>query len=208
MERMMTNLLKINIIFFTVVTLSACSMSGYGGSSQFRCRSEWGESNDPLCSSITQNYDASVAGILGVNERLRSNNLYSQQEAKTLMQIETLYSGTPLRSQTETARIWIAPYLDNDGDLVDQNYTYITLNQGRWLLGHNQQHIMDEYRPVRLLGGGKPSENLPSQNNQNNDTPKVLSEHNQKSMQYDDSMIQDFVPGIGPIFKPSDTSNH
>lgn len=183
--------------------LSACSMSGYGGSSQFRCHSEFGESNDPLCASITQNYDASVAGVLGADGRLRSSNLYSQQEAKTLMQTETLYSGTPLRTQTETARIWIAPYLDSDGDLVDQSYTYITLNQGRWLLGHNQQQIMDAYRPVRLLGGGnKQPENNPTTQNTKPNTPSSEGSNNAQQ----EPNVQDFVPNVGQVFQPSGSS--
>ena len=52
-------------------------------------------------------------------------------------------------------RVWFAPYQDNDGDLVDQSYTYVTLNEGRWLIEHNRKQIMDDYQPqTRLLGSG------------------------------------------------------
>lgn len=85
------------------------------------------------------------------------------------MNTPALQSGTPIRSQTEIARIWIAPYLDSDGDLIDQSFTYVTLNEGRWLIEHNQQQIIDDYRPVRLLGGG--ANNPPEQNSRNTTPP-------------------------------------
>ena len=70
--------------------------------------------------------------------------------------------------------------MDSEGDLVDQNYTYMTLNEGRWLIEHNYQNIVEEYRPVRLLGGG--SEQQPSVQN--------LGQSN-------NGLIPDQVPDVG-----------
>lgn len=189
----MNKLIKISMLVTLSWQLSACSFTGYGGTSQFRCSPD-GSNNDPLCESITQNYQDSVAGVLGHNGERLSDNVYSERETKTLMQTETLYSGTPLRTQTETARIWIAPYLDSDGDLVDQSYTYITLNQGRWLLGHNQQQIIDTYRPVRLLGSGS---------KQPENAQPTSDDSKKKTNLIDPSTLQDYVPNIGTVFKPN-----
>lgn len=77
---------------------------------------------------------------------------YTDQSVRTLMLTQAYSSGTPVRSQSEIARIWVAPYLDTDGDLNDQSFTYVVLNQGDWLIAHNGQQIINEYRPIRLLG--------------------------------------------------------
>lgn len=147
------------------VALGACSFTGYGGTSQFRCSHQHGISNDPLCASISSNYDASVAGTLGQAPTEAMNAAAVQ----TLMRTSALSSGTPIRSPAEIARIWIAPYLDTDGDLIDQSFTYVTINTGQWLIAHNQQAIVDEYRPIRLLGTNT---NLqPTDNNQPTQPP-------------------------------------
>lgn len=135
------------------VLLSACSFTGYGGTSKFRCNPG---ANDPHCESISRTYNNSIYGI----ERMEISPR-DAASVRALMQTPAIESGTPVRSQSEIARIWIAPYLDDDGDLVDQSYTYVTLNQGHWLIAHNQQQIVEEFRPVRLLGSGQqnPEEN-------------------------------------------------
>ena len=45
--------------------------------------------------------------------------------------------------------VWFAPWEDNDGDLHDQNYVYLQVDSGRWLIEHNRRRVMDAYRPVR-----------------------------------------------------------
>lgn len=196
----MSKFFKISMLFL-VIQLTACSLTGYGGTAQFRCTNN-SDNHDPLCESISQNYQDSVAGVLGHNGQRVSDNLYSERETKTLMQTETLYSGTPLRTQTETARIWIAPYLDSDGDLVDQSYTYITLNQGRWLLGHNQQQIIEAHRPVRLLGGGTNRQPETSQTSES-----LLDDVKKKAnnlIENNPLQNKDYVPNVGGdiIFTP------
>lgn len=143
---------RILMLLPVLASLAACSISGYGGTSKFRCAPGQQNNGDPLCASISGNYQASVSGTLGTDVR-HSTQPYSQAAVHTLMRTPALHSGTPIRSQSEIARIWIAPYLDTDGDLVDQSFTYVVLNEGRWLIEHNRQNIVDEYRPIRLLGG-------------------------------------------------------
>ncbi|ENW1431122.1 TraV family lipoprotein, partial [Neisseria gonorrhoeae] len=99
---------------------------------------------------------------------------YTDQSVRTLMLTQAYSSGTPVRSQSEIARIWVAPYLDTDGDLNDQSFTYVVLNQGDWLIAHNGQQIINEYRPIRLLGDGAKTsgssvETSPTNSNNTND---------------------------------------
>lgn len=170
--------LKALSITAAILILSGCStltMSGIGGSEKFRCSNAW-NSDDPYCESISSNYKASVAGVLKDGMKRQVGQPYTDQSARTLMLTQAYSSGTPVRSQSEIARIWVAPYLDTDGDLNDQSFTYVVLNQGDWLIAHNQQQIIDEYRPVRLLGNGaKTSDNTvdPSSTNSNNTNDRI-----------------------------------
>ena len=144
------------------VTLGACSFAGYKSSTSFRCAEGLVDEKSTYCASISQNYQDSLSGLAVGDSKNRkklpshrsSNTPMSQGTAASIMQTGALSSGMPIRSQVEIARVWIAPYLDSEGDLVDQNYTYMTLNDGRWLIEHNYQNIVEEYRPVRLLGSG------------------------------------------------------
>lgn len=170
--------LKALSITAAILILSGCStltMSGIGGSEKFRCSNAW-NSDDPYCESISSNYKASVAGVLKDGMKRQVGQPYTHQSVRTLMLTQAYSSGTPVRSQSEIARIWVAPYLDTDGDLNDQSFTYVVLNQGDWLIAHNQQQIIDEYRPVRLLGNGaKTSDNTvdPSSTNSNNTNDRI-----------------------------------
>lgn len=170
--------LKALSITAAILILSGCStltMSGIGGSEKFRCSNAW-NSDDPYCESISSNYKASVAGVLKDGMKRQVGQPYTDQSARTLMLTQAYSSGTPVRSQSEIARIWVAPYLDTDGDLNDQSFTYVVVNQGDWLIAHNQQQIIDEYRPIRLLGNGaKTSDSTvdPSSTNSNNTNDRI-----------------------------------
>ena len=71
----------------------------------------------------------------------------------------TPQSGDPIRSLPLTLRIWLAPWIDADGDLHDQHYVYSTVHNGEWLIEANQAAIKDKYKAVsiskRALGLGK-----------------------------------------------------
>jgi len=54
-----------------------------------------------------------------------------------------------IRSDPTVIRIWVAPWEDADGDLMDQTYVYLPIDSGRWLIEHNQRRIQREFAPVR-----------------------------------------------------------
>ncbi len=183
---------KLILIASLLLGVGGCSFSGYGGTTKFRCTNQMRASNDPYCNSVTSNYNASVSGVLLED----GSYAYSNQDAyesnsgvNTLRRMATLDSGTPVRSQSEVARIWIAPYLDTDDDLVDQSYTYVVLNQGKWQIEHNQQNIIDQYRPVRLLGS----------NNQAQPTSdaKTAKAQSGRSLPGSITNLNDSIPDVG-----------
>jgi len=62
------------------------------------------------------------------------------------------FSGHPLRSAPKVLRIWVAPVEDAEGDLHDQRFMYVTVNNGRWMIEANRLNIQRQYRPVIRLG--------------------------------------------------------
>jgi len=64
--------------------------------------------------------------------------------------MNTPQSGDPIRSQPLTLRIWLAPWIDAEGDLHDQRYIYTTVHNGEWLIEANQAAIKDKYKAVSI----------------------------------------------------------
>ena len=56
---------------------------------------------------------------------------------------------SPLRSQARVLRLWIKPWEDADGDLYDQGYVYVQVDNGQWLIDHVQRQIRDAYAPLK-----------------------------------------------------------
>ena len=56
----------------------------------------------------------------------------------------------PLRSSARVLRLWVKPWEDADGDLMDQLYVYVPVDNGRWLVDHTQRQIRDAYAPIKV----------------------------------------------------------
>lgn len=125
----------------STVVMMGCSTTGLDSKKTFSCK--LGDTVDTGCKSISQ-----VHSEVGYAPTTKVDN-------QTNATRRTPYSGMPIRTPIKVLRVWIAPWEDKDGDLRDQSYVYLTLNQSRWQIGHNQENIIDEYRPnIRLLGSG------------------------------------------------------
>ncbi len=134
-------------------TLTACgSLSGLpDATGTFACKAPDGVT----CSSVS-----------GVYANARQNNLPGQRSktesvAPSAKAGATTHSasalpvalpGMPIRSQARTVRIWVAPWVDADGDLNDQTFVYVTTEQGKWLMEHSREatvrKVFTKLRPV------------------------------------------------------------
>lgn len=74
------------------------------------------------------------------------------------------HSGAPMRSPERVLRVWMAPYMDAEGDLHDQNYFYVTIAGGQWLIEANRTNIRKEFQQITPLQRtvGKAREAAPS----------------------------------------------
>lgn len=79
-----------------------------------------------------------------------------------ISRLATPNTGTPLRSPEQVVRIWMAPFEDNDGDLHDQKYIYLTLNSGQWQLDAIRANVkkpaFQQVRPINAPDAPEPAQ--------------------------------------------------
>lgn len=141
-------------VLATTTTLAACgSMSGLpDATGNFGCKAPDGVT----CSSVS-----------GVYANARQNNLPGLRKSDgagpstkeiTMPQSPTALPvalpGMPIRSQARTVRIWVAPWVDSEGDLNDQTFVYVTTEQGKWLMEHSREatvrKVFTKLRPLSV----------------------------------------------------------
>ena len=137
--------------FAAALVLAACgNLSGLDAKNSFACKAPDGV----LCESMTGIYTNAQAHNLP-GQRVTHGHAQTEashaQVAASASGVLTrsIYSGTPIRSAPLVLRVWFAPWEDTDGDLHDQSYVYLPVNNGKWLIEHNRRRIQDAYRPVR-----------------------------------------------------------
>lgn len=155
------------------VSLTGCSsLSGLDGSSKFSCKAPDGVS----CSSLSGVYaNASQNNLPGLqvekpkqDDKSKGEGNAESEEVRPAVAGtldsnivgKPLNSGDPLYAPSKILRVWIAPWEDADGDLHDQSYVYIMADYGRWIIEHNRQRIIDQYRPTNRSTTGSIAEEM------------------------------------------------
>ncbi len=139
-----------------LLALGACmNMSGLGGDSKYACKAPDGVA----CDSVSGTYANAVHNKLPNQQRRRSavtqneepQGKPSKDAARSAASVATSDAAapSPLRSQTRVLRLWIKPWEDADGDLYDQGYIYVQVDNGQWLIDHVQRQIRDAYAPLK-----------------------------------------------------------
>lgn len=151
---------------------SGCtSMAGVGGTSEYSCKAPEGVKCDSVSgtyyNSVENNLPSQRQGGLGRPqdpaprrpEPLARNRIASAVDATPVPAPAgtssgvalpaAAYTSMPLRSPARVLRLWVKPWEDADGDLMDQLYVYVPVDNGRWLVDHAQRQIRDAYAPVR-----------------------------------------------------------
>lgn len=152
----MKNILSLGVAVSTAL-LAGCSFSGLDARSNFACKAPDGV----LCESMSGIYaNASLNNL--PSQRIKhahanqsANAVDVTPQNATRVQGEPgslfttpLYSGIPLYRDTSKLRVWIAPWEGADKTLYDQSYMYLVLNDGDWLIQHNNSIIQSAYAPV------------------------------------------------------------
>jgi conjugal transfer pilus assembly protein TraV len=128
------------------------SMSGLiESTSKFSCKAPDGVS----CTSVSGVYaNAQKNNLPALQSRARSANAsWSPTSGGAAFPI--VAPGMPIRSQSRTLRLWVAPWVDDDGTLHDQSYMYVMIDPGKWQVEQTReatvQNVMARLRPM-----GKP----------------------------------------------------
>lgn len=142
-----------------LLPLSACTnMSGLGGDSKYSCKAPEGVA----CDSVSGTYANALHNNLP-SQRAQRSAAVQQEESEgrppnaavraassgPASEFSTVLMPSPLRSQARVLRLWIKPWEDADGDLYDQGYVYVQVDNGQWLIDHVQHQIRDAYAPLK-----------------------------------------------------------
>ena len=136
-------------VLLLLPTLSACAnMAGLDGKSEFACRAPDGV----VCTSVSGVYANTLAGTLPTRPASETDPKPPAAEPRPYGARPPVgtapAAGTPLLSQPRVLRLWLAPWVDEDGDLHDQAYLYVMWHRGEWQLGHTEAGIRSQFAPI------------------------------------------------------------
>lgn len=122
------------------IALSGCaSMSGLDAFDSYGCKAPEGVS----CISVSGTYANSNPG--GRLSRGPSAPAKSPGDAPAIYGAASVALAQPaapgsttnaIRSNPRLLRVWIAPWEDSDGDLHEEGYVHMVVDNGRWLIEH------------------------------------------------------------------------
>ncbi|WP_407277677.1 type IV conjugative transfer system lipoprotein TraV [Aromatoleum evansii] len=166
-----------------LLPLSACmNMSGLGGDSKYACKAPEGVA----CESVSGTYANALHHNLPSQRARRTSAARQEESGERAPQATTRAASpatagdtgpdvapSPLRSQARVLRLWIKPWEDADGDLYDQGYVYVQVDNGQWLIDHVQRQIRDAYAPLKPPR--KPSPDTATESNTGGNSPAAPS---------------------------------
>lgn len=146
---------RVQVLVIATVGLAGCtSISGLSGGSGYACKAPEGVA----CDSVSGTYANSVADRLPGRRTSAGSSAPPQPAAVTAPKATSLPSqrtadlpipAASLRSTPRVLRLWVKPWEDADGDLIDQSYVYVQIDSGQWLIEHAQRQIREAYAPVK-----------------------------------------------------------
>lgn len=143
-----------------LLPLAACmNMSGLGGESKYACKAPDGVACDSVsgtyANALHNNLPSQQAQRFARRQKEASEESPSNKVGRAISSVTANFSGIavtpgPLRTQARILRLWIKPWEDADGDLYDQGYVYVQVDNGQWQIDHVQRQIRDVYAPLKL----------------------------------------------------------
>jgi conjugal transfer pilus assembly protein TraV len=155
---MKTLILRIGTVCLLLPLAACMNMSGLGGDSKYACKAPDGVA----CDSVSGTYANALHNNLPSQQARRSarHQKEGSEESSSPTVGRPISSTTanapgmavtpnPLRTQARILRLWIKPWEDADGDLYDQGYVYVQVDNGQWQIDHVQRQIRDLYAPLK-----------------------------------------------------------
>ncbi len=155
---MKTMILRLGAVCLLLPLAACMNMSGLGGESKYACKAPDGVA----CDSVSGTYANALHNNLPSKQAQRSARRQKEafEESPSSKVGRAISSATanasgmtvtpsPLRTQARILRLWIKPWEDADGDLYDQGYVYVQVDNGQWQIDHVQGQIRDVYAPLK-----------------------------------------------------------
>ena len=155
---MKTLILRLGAVCLLLPLAACMNMSGLGGESKYACKAPDGVA----CDSVSGTYANALHNNLPSQQAQRSARRQKEafEESPSSKVGRAISSATanasgmtvtpsPLRTQARILRLWIKPWEDADGDLYDQGYVYVQVDNGQWQIDHVQGQIRDVYAPLK-----------------------------------------------------------
>ena len=153
-------------VLLLLPALSACvNMAGLEGKSEFACKAPDGV----VCTSVSGVYANAMAGALPAQKDSDRAEVADSHKPTHAASVEPEHKesggepspygapspatgsplpGTPLLSPPKVLRLWLAPWVDGDGDLHDASYLYVMWHRGEWQIEHTRRQIQRQFTPV------------------------------------------------------------
>ena len=109
-----------------VGSLTGCSVTGLqNASSNFACNFD----GDPRCQPLSDVHE----DVVKIHETSDQKEVFVTIDGDPITRItEETPVATPKRAPEIILRIWVAPFIDEDGDLHDHHTMYSTVRTARW----------------------------------------------------------------------------
>lgn len=65
----------------------------------------------------------------------------------------------PIRTPAQVMRIWVAPWEDNNGDLITNGYVYTEIEPRRWVIGQTGASAPTVLKPLQTISGSSKRNN-------------------------------------------------
>lgn len=122
------------------MALSGCaSMSGLDATDTYGCKAPEGVS----CISVSGTYaNSNPGGRLSRGASAPAKSLGEGPAVYGAASVALAPTSAPgstsdaIRSNPRLLRVWIAPWEDSDGDLHEEGYVHMVVDNGRWLIEH------------------------------------------------------------------------
>lgn len=136
--------------------LAGCAL----GSSKYSCK---GRPGSPLCRSVTEVYEKTHNRDALVKLEREKEEAPVPENTKTPAPAPLSPKPTvpvedplPIRTPAKVMRIWIAPWEDEDGDLIASGYVYTEIEPRRWQVGLEGKAVSAS-KVLEPLNAGSPT---------------------------------------------------
>jgi conjugal transfer pilus assembly protein TraV len=155
---MKTLILRLGAVCLLLPLAACMNMSGLGGESKYACKAPDGVACDSVsgtyANALHNNLPSQQAQRFARRQKEASEESPSNKVGRAMSSATANVSGmavkpSPLRTQARILRLWIKPWEDADGDLYDQGYVYVQVDNGQWQIDHVQRQIRDVYAPLK-----------------------------------------------------------